>query len=84
MRMRELFREWIDFDVAMYNLGVCLGMFEGSQEEWFELKGLFWTNNSINNALHMALFELVNCGYLLCDDEEQRFKINEEFDVEKI
>lgn len=51
----------VDFDVAEFYLGHVLGLWPEDAEG---LKGLFWSNNKVGNALAHMLEEMVRAGIL--------------------
>lgn len=60
--------DWTDIDVAQYRLGVVLGIFE-SHVSFLEVKGVFWTDNPIGNALFRILEILTETDILEKRDE---------------
>jgi hypothetical protein len=58
----------------MFELAACLGLVDSSQEQWFRVKHLFWTNNPIGNALFKQLRQLEEVGVLEFDEEETKFR----------
>lgn len=62
--LKDVLREWADFDVACYALGRDLGMSPGPAgfDEFQGFKHVFWTNNMLGSALHVALMALVDEG----------------------
>lgn len=59
--------EWTDWDVAAFELGRALGVFEAVTFQ--DRKGVFWTDNPLGNGLHAALGALVEAGVLERRDE---------------
>lgn len=70
--------DWTDFDTAALILGKCLGLFP-SDTVLYQVKGVFWTNNTLGNVLYNMLQELVTIGALEYDGDEQRFRWNPNF-----
>ena len=69
--LKERLKEWTDFDVALYGLGVVIGIFE--KDTWFDnnQKWIFWSNNPLGNTLHEILGKLVSTGILEENDYGQ-------------
>lgn len=73
--IRETLREWEDWDVAEYKLGICLGMFppeDGQFVNFRRHKHLWWSTNPVGDALHDILKRLVTVGVLEFDEDERR------------
>lgn len=69
--------DWTDFDGAMFELGIVLGLWP--DEPWTVkgsgvLKGIFWAKNEIGEALYETLEAMVKGGLMDHDEEEQRFR----------
>jgi hypothetical protein len=63
--MARVLEEWTDFDVAGFALGRHLGVFPaGGGEEFRKVKGVFWSDNELGDALYDALGAMVALGNL--------------------
>ncbi len=58
MTLADSLADWTDSDVAQYELGRSVGLFDAS--EFLDEKGVFWTDNPLGNALRAALLALVD------------------------
>jgi hypothetical protein len=67
MSLAEHLADWTDGDVAQYELGRAIGLFEGAS--FAKFKFVFWTNNVLGNNLWEALHNLVRAGVLEYRDE---------------
>jgi len=76
--LQERLKEWQDFDVAAYELGVTLGLFEddpqGTYEAFRANKGIFWSDNPLGNALYGILQSLAEQDFLDWDREESKYR----------
>jgi hypothetical protein len=54
---------WTDGDGAAFVVGRSLGIFDESVT-FTQVKGVFWTDNPLGNALHEVLLQLVAAGVL--------------------
>lgn len=74
--LRERLRHWEDPDVAMYHLGIVLGVLpprkEGETEvnHWAWCKSIFWTANGLSSLLCDGLDALVDAGVLEREPDE--------------
>lgn len=74
MDLGEGLAVWTDWDGAMFVLGRALGIFAES-ESFADLKGVFWSNNPLGNALHEILLQLVAAGVVERRDEpDEQFR----------
>lgn len=72
--MRELFREWIDPDVAEYYLACAIELMDFDEDlngMFWENKGVFNTRNRIGNMLYEILEKLVESSVLEKNDDAQ-------------
>ena len=75
--LRDNLREWEDYDVAAYKLGISLGLFEaddGSYDQFREHKSIFWTSNAVGYFLHETLEKLELLGVLEHDKQGHKFR----------
>ncbi|MET9607374.1 hypothetical protein ABZZ17_20240 [Streptomyces sp. NPDC006512] len=54
---------WTDWDGAAFVVGRSLGIFDESVT-FTQVKGVFWTDKPLGNALHEVLLQLVAAGVL--------------------
>jgi hypothetical protein len=66
--LSESLGDWTDWDVASYELGCCLGLFE-SQSFQVDVKHVFWTENPLGRSLLEALKIFVDAEILEARDE---------------
>ena len=73
MTLADSLADWTDSDVAQYELGRSLGLFGSSTFQ--EVKGTFWTDNTVGNALRAALYAFAE-GQILDhrDDPDDQFR----------
>ena len=60
--------DWTDCDGAAFLVGRALAIFPES-EEFLQVKGVFWTDNALGNALYEVLVQLTQAGVLEHRDE---------------
>lgn len=69
-RLSATMREWTDWDVAGFYLGVSLGIWSASSQVWFrEAKGIMWTSGPLGELLSNTLIGLAEAGVLEKRDE---------------
>ncbi|MEU9256719.1 MULTISPECIES: hypothetical protein [unclassified Streptomyces] len=68
MDLSEGLSGWTDWDGAAFVVGRSLGIFDESVT-FTQVKWVFWTDNSLGNALHEVLLQLVAAGVLERRDE---------------
>ncbi|MFF1921176.1 hypothetical protein ACFVW8_11465 [Streptomyces sp. NPDC058221] len=73
MDLSEGLSDWTDWGGAAFAVGRSLGIF-GESEMFSRVKGVFWTDNPLGNALHEVLLQLAGAGVL-----EQREEPDEQF-----
>ena len=83
MTLKELLKDWTDYDIAEYYLACCLGIMKYDaefkpQSEYSIAKSVFWTGNPLGDSLYAILEKLVEVGVLEKDDDSL-FKWNEEY-----
>jgi len=72
----EALGEWTDVDVAMFELGRALGVFAPS-ESFNRVKGVFWGDNALGQALYDTLRALVSGGIVEENrDDSQMYRWN--------
>jgi hypothetical protein len=84
MTIQEMFKDWVDYDVAMYYLACLLGMMkydaDWTSADWEEAKGVFNTKNEMSDMFYELLERMVKGGILEKDDEElQGYRWNKNF-----
>ncbi len=72
--MPEMFKDWVDYDIAMYYLACLLGMmkYDDTFDEFREHKHLFNTKNEMSDMFYALLERMVQGGILEKDEEEVR------------
>lgn len=77
MSLAKDLQDWTDWDYAGYSVAIHLGIIEG---EFLApgIKGIFWSNNLLGNAIHEILQKLVEAEVLLYEAEESQYKWNAE------
>lgn len=60
-------QEHCDTDIAMFHLGVSLGLWSG--DDFQKVKGVFWTTNPLGTALYDMLDALSSEGILAKDED---------------
>ncbi|MGW3521064.1 hypothetical protein [Streptomyces hydrogenans] len=75
MDLSEGLAGWTDGDGAAFMVGRSLGIFDESVT-FTQVKGVFWTDNPLGNALHEVLLQLVTAGVLerRAEPEDERFR----------
>ena len=73
MTLKERLKNWMDVDVAVWEVGACLGMLP----EWAtnggwggDLKWVVWSNNPAGNAMSEVMFRLIDEGVLERDQSD--------------
>ena len=85
-KLKESLKEWKDWDIAAYQLGLCLGIFDENTEiHCFQtnLKHIFWSNTILGNKLHELLQGLVKINVLEWNEDECQFRWNQNYDCLK-
>ena len=79
--LQESLEDWSDWDVAAFQLAVCLGlMAEGDFPT--RAKHVFWSGNPLGRSLHHMLEHLAAAGALEVREEPDRqFRWNRAFRV---
>jgi hypothetical protein len=77
--LRERIRDWTDWDVAEYELGVVFGLWPefGSDPEgdpWNGRKGTVWSANPVGDMLSETLQALAKAKVLEYDEEDHRYR----------
>jgi hypothetical protein len=79
LTIQEMFKEWVDYDVAMYYLACLLGMMK-YDEDWPKAIGLFNTKNEMSDMFYELLERMVKGGILEEDvDQGRGYRWNSEF-----
>ncbi|QDT38507.1 hypothetical protein [Stratiformator vulcanicus] len=79
--LKDSLKEWVESDVAEFELAVLLGLVGPSGEEFRRRKWVWWSNNPIGNGLHAMLATLVEAKVLEYDEESERYRFNEQFNL---
>ena len=77
--LKELLKDWTDFDGAEYAIAVSLGLMPNDWH-WVlqNAKWVLWSNNPLGNMLSQMLIALVEQG-VLEENDEQQFRYNSGF-----
>ena len=67
--LQERLSEWVDWDIASYHVGACLGFWPEfgapyDHDQWHGVKGIMWSANPLGDALTNFLEALVVEGCL--------------------
>jgi hypothetical protein len=67
--LQERFADWLDWDIACYNVGACLGFWPEfgapyQYDSWHGVKGAIWSANPLGDAIATFLEGLVLEGCL--------------------
>lgn len=77
--LKEKLVIWTDWDLAMFEIAVNLGMVPPGEESWLKNKGLFWSAGPVDDMLSALLQKMVEAGYLEYREEpgqQYRWKLN--------
>ncbi len=82
MSILELFdtNDWVDPDVLMFEIGRNLGVFGEGVTSFIQVKSIIWSNNPISDCLYAIVKQLVQIDYLLYDEEEDKYRVNRDFE----
>lgn len=75
--------DWVDFDAALFIIGRTLGILPLRYSDIPNAKALFWSSNPIAEVLADILMKLVEIGYILRDEETDKFKLNDKFELKQ-
>ncbi len=77
--LREKLKNWIDIDLAAFELAQCLGIIEG--KTFLETKWIYWSGNKTGDFLYKMLDELVKTEILEKRDEpDLQYRWNKKFE----
>jgi hypothetical protein len=80
LTLKEALQNWTDFDGAMYELALCLGLMTPEVDTFASTKHVYWSDNPVGNALYATLDELTQYGVLEKRDEpDYQFRWNPDF-----
>ena len=77
--MKEHIKDWTDIDWAAYRLAISLGLMTEDTKFQTDAKSVFWTNNSIGNALYDTLFLLVDLDVIEINKKRDKVRWNNSF-----
>ena len=79
--LKENLKEWTDFDVAEFQLAVCLGLMPNDWKNFGSRKAkhVFWSANPVGDTLHTIIEELTDIGILEYDEKKDKWRWNKEF-----
>lgn len=66
--LKEHLQTHKETDIAMYHLGMCLGVFP-PEATFLEVKGVLWTHNPSSTMLFETLRSMAEAGILEEDDD---------------
>lgn len=77
--LKERLEDWVSFDYAQFEIGVCLGFWgdfgaPNGEDHWLGTKHIFWSENPLGDTLYKLLDGLVEEGML--EEENYRFRWN--------
>lgn len=74
MSLERTLQEWADSDVAAFELGRAIGLFDGTSFA-ADAKDILWSSNELGDGLHDALLGLTRAGVLERRDEpDEQFR----------
>ena len=81
-RIDELFRDWVDFDIAEYYLACLIGIakYDETFAEFRRIKEKFWTKNDLGDMLYSTLEKLTDIE-ILEKDGDSRYRWNSKFEA---
>jgi hypothetical protein len=71
--------DWVDFDVALFEVGRALGLFPMKYGDLPDAKALLWSKNTISSCLGVFVKKLVEIGYLEYNSESEQFRLKKGF-----
>ena len=76
LSLRDLLRDWEDFDVTKYYIACSIGLvkYDAEFREFRRLKHYFWTDSPSTEILNKILRELVNAGVLEFNPDEIMYR----------
>ena len=76
--MKELLKDWTDFDIAGYYLACSLGIvkYDETFDEFRRTKSIYASGNPLGNSLYETLETLVKLGILETNDDGYRWNKN--------
>lgn len=85
--LKDRLVDWVDTDMAMYELGVCLGFWSDfgaphNEDPWHGMKSVMWINNDLGTSLNNFLEGLVIAKIL--EKKASLFRWNQKFKFEDI
>ena len=77
--LQERLTAWIDWDGAIYELGVCLGFWPefgapSGEDQWNGVKSVMWSANPLGDAMSLFLDNLVEEGCLEKSKDGMQFR----------
>lgn len=82
--IRENMRNWVDFDVALFEVARALGLVSKNSPVSVDVKVMLWSDNAINRCLSKIVKDLVDLGYFEYDSESERFRVSSKYNVGSI
>jgi hypothetical protein len=75
--LKDVTKEWTDFDIAAHQLGIDIGLFHQDEAFQTDLKWVFWSDNPVGNMLYQMLRLLAETGVLERDEESMQYRWKE-------
>ncbi len=83
--LSEELKDWTDWDVAAHKLACILGIVDEEKGSFsLDYKWIYWCNNKTGNTLSDILTSLIELGFLEIRSEEERVRLNKNFDVSEV
>ncbi len=76
---RDQVSEWVDFDGAMFDLAVSLGVMSQDTSFTTDAKHVFWSSNQLGDALDDMLKILHRIGAVEHNSEDGKYRWNDRF-----
>lgn len=77
MSLKEVLKDWTDFDVAAHQLGLDIGLFTPEETFSTDLKWVFWSNNPAGEMLYRMLRLMAETEVLERDEESMQYRWKE-------
>jgi len=76
LNLKDVFADWLDYDVAGFRLGVFIGVFSRDQT-FSSVKRMFWMDGYPLGRMLVEMLEcMVEAKVLLKDEDDLRYKWN--------
>ena len=78
--LKVTLKEWTDIDIAIHQLFLQLDLVEDNFPKY---KSLYWSNSELSNTAQSILKELAKIGVLEFNEDENQFRANKNFTIQK-